>query len=449
MPLLLAAENVVLPGRGIIPPQVSAPASSSLPSEIIAYAVQGGSSNFSTSKGLNTTGATLIILVGAQFSANYEGETVFSDTESNTWTQLPWSNTGSGVIIAYCINPTTSATHKFTFGGGVPTDPSSAVVVVKGYATLDVSAQEPHTTTPTTETDAFTGRITPTEADFVLAAGGSPEAPGAAVAVTTAFKVLAGISAAGGSKSLYIAYYATNETPPSLSPYFTPLPYGQGAIAAFKPVQGIAVVGQRGYAELTDAEELSITVTTTVPVGNTLFCCVKLSTGAYVNTVSTTGNNTWTLSVQSGGAESRSAILHTYVTSPLAAGAKVVIHPSKRNNMAGQLIEASGLATTSLTHTTYATAVNSGVTQISVTGTTAETAPQLALSAVGDGTVGPATWAVSEGWTIITPTPDAGVQFLNSAYKLLEAVPSPVTVTWTNDTQSNLSVAVATYKGKS
>jgi hypothetical protein len=72
--------------------------------------------NGTTTAAIDTTGAKLLL---ASFAYNNGVSLTFSDSAGNTWTALTTSTNGStrSTRQYYCINPTTSASHTFTFGG--------------------------------------------------------------------------------------------------------------------------------------------------------------------------------------------------------------------------------------------------------------------------------------------------------------------------------------------
>lgn len=72
--------------------------------------------NGTTTAAIDTTGAKLLL---ASFAYNNGVSLTFSDSAGNTWTALTATSNGStrSTRQYYCINPTTSASHTFTFGG--------------------------------------------------------------------------------------------------------------------------------------------------------------------------------------------------------------------------------------------------------------------------------------------------------------------------------------------
>jgi hypothetical protein len=68
-----------------------------------------------TTDAIDTTGAKLLIAVGASFSV----AGTFTDSKGNTWTVLPSQTAGVAYVcnVAYCINPTVGSGHTFSFSG--------------------------------------------------------------------------------------------------------------------------------------------------------------------------------------------------------------------------------------------------------------------------------------------------------------------------------------------
>lgn len=89
---------------------------------LVAHAGAAGSgpASTATTAAINTTGADLIVgyVVG-----DLGGTQVFSDSAANTWTPLtnhPANNNPNVGRLFYCLNPTTSASHTFSFNGNYP-----------------------------------------------------------------------------------------------------------------------------------------------------------------------------------------------------------------------------------------------------------------------------------------------------------------------------------------
>lgn len=83
---------------------------------LLSHAVGGG-----TTSAMNTTGATLIVLVISIGSASTPAPGTISDSAGNTKWFLTsnWSNDAANITwMAFCYNPVTSATHTFTQSTG-------------------------------------------------------------------------------------------------------------------------------------------------------------------------------------------------------------------------------------------------------------------------------------------------------------------------------------------
>ncbi|MDR7331759.1 hypothetical protein [Roseateles asaccharophilus] len=87
--------------------------------------VKSGSSNGATTSAIDTTGAKLLI---AALTYNNGVTPTLTDSAGNTWTPLTATSDGStrSTRLYYCINPTVSAAHTFTYG---PTSVLGALVV--------------------------------------------------------------------------------------------------------------------------------------------------------------------------------------------------------------------------------------------------------------------------------------------------------------------------------
>lgn len=82
-------------------------------------AVGAGAATTATTSPLNTTGADLIV---AYVVADAAGTQVFSDSAGNTWaamTNHPAANPNVGRFF-YCLNPTTSSSHTFSYNASYP-----------------------------------------------------------------------------------------------------------------------------------------------------------------------------------------------------------------------------------------------------------------------------------------------------------------------------------------
>lgn len=114
-----------------------------------------------TSSAIDTTGATLLVAVDADYNFGTLGP--ISDSKGNTW--IPRTTYGAGgpkVKIFYCENPTVGSGHTFTCSGD---SNGIAIIAVNGTTTSSVYDKE-------SGADATSpGSITPNEDNEILIAG--------------------------------------------------------------------------------------------------------------------------------------------------------------------------------------------------------------------------------------------------------------------------------------
>jgi hypothetical protein len=132
-----------------------------------AAAAAAGSIGVSTTA-VDTTGATLFVVGMQNISTDDTG--LLIDSASNTWVLKPSLVCASSrfVQMAYCINPTTSATHTFSISGANSFYP---VIVVGAWsntpaASFDAVTAGNFVSTPTTTVQP--GSLTPANANNLL-----------------------------------------------------------------------------------------------------------------------------------------------------------------------------------------------------------------------------------------------------------------------------------------
>ncbi len=131
------------------------------------YATNSGSS--ATTPAINTTGATLLIAVVANYQTAPPAPT---DSQGNTWHGLTSYQDGGNnrfITIFYCYNPTTSPTQTFTANGSYPTILASA-----WSGTMTTSAvfdTQNGTGTDATVTSLNSGPITPARTGELIVSG--------------------------------------------------------------------------------------------------------------------------------------------------------------------------------------------------------------------------------------------------------------------------------------
>lgn len=96
---------------------------------------KAGAANGTTTSGIDTTGAKLIV---ASLAYNNGVTPTLSDSKGNTWTALTATSNGStrSTRIYYCINPSVGSGHTFTFG---PSSVLGALVVSAWSASGNVT----------------------------------------------------------------------------------------------------------------------------------------------------------------------------------------------------------------------------------------------------------------------------------------------------------------------
>jgi hypothetical protein len=122
--------------------------------------------NGGTSAGIDTTGASLLIIHGATFAS----ATGVSDSKGNTWTALTeHSRSQRFSRIWYVTNPTVGAGHTFTISGtGIY--PHLAAAAFSGADTASPFDQE-NGANAAAATSIQTGSVTPTTNDQLIIAG--------------------------------------------------------------------------------------------------------------------------------------------------------------------------------------------------------------------------------------------------------------------------------------
>jgi hypothetical protein len=126
---------------------------------------QSGDGNSTTTAGLNTTGATLLVLSAAWV---YSGSATISDSKGNTWTPLTGqvASPQCQVQLFYVVNPTVGTGHTFTVSG-TTIFPAVTVTAWTGQAASPVDQQNGNTATATT---VATGSVTPSQSNELLIA---------------------------------------------------------------------------------------------------------------------------------------------------------------------------------------------------------------------------------------------------------------------------------------
>ena len=192
-----------------------------------------GTQNGVTSSAMDTTGANLIVVSVAAYSSLGSNLT---DSESNTWTALSSDSNGTSLErIFYCISPTTSSSHTFTFNQS-STYPSIAAIAFSGVSAFD---SENTSTQSSSSTTIQTGSVTP-PVDGCLVFAGVCSAQGAIVtAIDSGFTLetaIQHVSAVNmGSGSAYLIQSSASPVNPQITSSSSN--YLAASIAVFKPAK--------------------------------------------------------------------------------------------------------------------------------------------------------------------------------------------------------------------
>lgn len=126
----------------------------------VSSTAKQGARNGVTTDAIDTTGANLVVIHIAWYSVTSPS---ISDNQGNTWTALTTHNVASdcGSKLYYCLNPTTSASHTFTFG---PANVYGGLVVAAFSGVKVSSAFDVQNGANSSSASALsTGSVTPSE----------------------------------------------------------------------------------------------------------------------------------------------------------------------------------------------------------------------------------------------------------------------------------------------
>jgi hypothetical protein len=204
-----------------------------------------GTSNTVTTGAIDTTGASLIVLVCSAF-----GALAPADSQGNTWTGLTNQVCISSLInvrIYYCLSPTTSATHTFSNTGSA-TYPSINVQAWSGYGAFDTENGASNINGP----DAFQGgSVTPGQNNsLVISAIGSGSNATNVPSINQSFTITTYSTFNGTGEPSGLAYLEQG-TAAAVNPQWTWVGANNAAVmsAVFAPVSGdtVTVTGPVAY----------------------------------------------------------------------------------------------------------------------------------------------------------------------------------------------------------
>lgn len=210
---------------------------------LITHALLPGGATGNTSSPIDTTGATLLVIVVADADGT---SATITDSKSNTWTGLtaPSSGAGRGRIY-YSKNPTVGTGHTFTTSG---TTIVGAIMVFSGADTTSPFDVE-NGAIYTTETSAQPGSVTPANNGSLIIAGFGGANSNTGNSINAGFTITDAAALTPGVEYGVIGAYLIQGTLGAVNPTFsyTNL-YGGGSgavIAVFKPAAAAVIAARK------------------------------------------------------------------------------------------------------------------------------------------------------------------------------------------------------------
>lgn len=177
---------------------------------------------FTTPAG-NSTGATLIVVGLTDYVAGGGTPGVLSDSQSNTWTKIITSTNDVGTVytsnLYYCVNPSTSASHTFTYTGSIRIG-SLVAAFFSGNDTsapLDTSTQNKSNSAASIQP----GSITPAANNELVITHSNGWTNGQTASIDSSFSIidqLTGVQGQSGSSALA---YIVQTTASAVNPTWT------------------------------------------------------------------------------------------------------------------------------------------------------------------------------------------------------------------------------------
>lgn len=202
-----------------------------MPIAIVAYTADGDTTSAVTTDAINTTGATLIVIAAATYYYTPSGS-YLSDSAGNTWTPLTvYGPTDQRrILLFYCANPTTSASHTFSY--------SAASYIALSVAAFSGTASASVLDSESGGADSTPGPLTPTQNNCLVVAAACYGSTGSGSYSLDDGFTEAGEILHGGAYVGCLLGYKIQTTAASASPAFSPsdaVPDAT-AIAAFRAV---------------------------------------------------------------------------------------------------------------------------------------------------------------------------------------------------------------------
>ncbi len=188
-----------------------------------------------TTAGLNTTGATLLVMVVANYNA--VSPPAVSDSKGNTWVQRTTyggasSTSGASATVFYSTTGLVGTGHTFTASAGGSTYPSICVLAFSGASpAYDVENGNNGSTSPTA-----TGSVTPSRNNSVLVTGIACNGNIGGATIDSSFAITDEVNVSPGAAEGIAAAYKVQTTAAAENPKWTVSSTNlTAAIASFKP----------------------------------------------------------------------------------------------------------------------------------------------------------------------------------------------------------------------
>jgi hypothetical protein len=208
-----------------------------VPIALVASVKSGTNSGGTTSAGIDTTGASLLVLAVSYFTGS--PAPTISDSKGNTWTPLTAVAATAGAAnqrtrLYYAAAPTVGAAHTFTASGG-GTFPGIAVLAFSGALLASPFDQENGAAGVTP------GAVTPTTAGQVVVTAVGSGDPDTGTAIDGSFAVAQAQAGSGGNYFAVAIGYLVQTTAAVANPTWTVAPGDTNTaavIATFKAATG-------------------------------------------------------------------------------------------------------------------------------------------------------------------------------------------------------------------
>jgi hypothetical protein len=203
-----------------------------------------GTTSGTTSAGIDTTGASLLIVAVARHG--FTSDPTLTDSYGNTWLPLtPYAGFIGYVLVYYAKNPTVGTGHTFTLAGG-NTFPSACVAAFTGADTsAPFDVENGNGVSYPSSTTIQTGTLTPSQDDslIIAALASAPNGGPSGYTIDSSFTLIDTVDAINGQSSGSGLAYFLQTTAAAKNPTWTLSTAGDGfglaaAINSWKPAAG-------------------------------------------------------------------------------------------------------------------------------------------------------------------------------------------------------------------